>query len=75
MAEQKGLKFSLNQDENLPNWLYLDRARISQILWNLISNAVKFTDKGEVILTVQKIQDNQYQFSVTDTGQVLRLVN
>lgn len=68
MAEQKGLKFSLRQDENLPNWLYLDRARISQILWNLISNAVKFTDKGEVILTVQKIQDNQYQFSVTDTG-------
>ncbi len=68
MAEQKGLKFSLNQDENLPNWLYLDRARISQILWNLISNAVKFTDKGEVILTVKKIQDNQYQFSVADTG-------
>ena len=68
MAEQKGLKFSLNQDENLPNWLYLDRARISQILWNLISNAVKFTDKGEVILTVQRIQDNQYQFSVADTG-------
>ena len=68
MAEQKGLKFSLNRDENLPNWLYLDRARISQILWNLIGNAVKFTDKGEVILTVQKIQDNQYQFSVADTG-------
>ena len=40
----------------------------SQILWNLISNAVKFTDKGDVILRVQKMQDNQYQFSVTDTG-------
>jgi len=68
MAEQKELKFSLKLDDNLPNWLYLDRARLSQILWNLISNAVKFTDKGEVILTVQKIQDNQYQFSVADTG-------
>ena len=68
MAEQKGLKFSLKLDDNLPNWLYLDRARLSQILWNLISNAVKFTDKGEVILTVKKIQDNQYQFSVADTG-------
>ena len=68
MAEQKGLKFSLKLDDNLPNWLYLDRARLSQILWNLISNAVKFTDKGDVILRVQKMQDNQYQFSVTDTG-------
>ena len=68
MAEQKELKFSLKLDDNLPNWLYLDRARLSQILWNLISNAVKFTDKGEVILRVQKMQDNQYQFSVTDTG-------
>ena len=29
---------------------------------------MKFTDKGEVILTVQRIQDNQYQFSVADTG-------
>jgi len=68
MAEQKELKFSLKLDDNLPNWLYLDRARLSQILWNLISNAVKFTDKGEVTLRVQKMQDNQYQFSVTDTG-------
>ena len=68
MAEQKELKFSLKLDDNLPNWLYLDRARLSQILWNLISNAVKFTDKGDVILRVQKMQDNQYQFSVTDTG-------
>ena len=68
MAEQKELKFSLKLDDNLPNWLYLDRARLSQILWNLISNAVKFTDKGDVILKVQKMQDNQYQFSVTDTG-------
>ena len=40
----------------------------AKFFWNLISNAVKFTDKGEVILTVQRIQDNQYQFSVADTG-------
>ncbi len=68
MAEQKGLKFSLNRMKIYLIGFISTVLVISQILWNLIGNAVKFTDKGEVILTVQKIQDNQYQFSVTDTG-------
>ena len=75
MAEQKGLKFSLKLDDNLPNWLYLDRARLSQILWNLISNAVKFTDKGEVILQASTCD---YQVASIDfrtvSGQVHRII-
>ena len=51
----------------MPNWLNLDRVRLSQILWNLISNAVKFTDQGNIILKIIRNQDC-YHFIVKDTG-------
>lgn len=45
-----------------------DRFRLKQVLTNLISNAVKFTDKGSIILTVSKSLGNNLIFSVKDTG-------
>ena len=51
----------------MPNWLNIDRVRLSQILWNLISNAVKFTDQGNIILKIMRNQDC-YHFIVKDTG-------
>ena len=67
LAKQKNLIFSLELEPNLPNWLNLDRVRLSQILWNLISNAVKFTDQGNIILKIIRNQDC-YHFIVKDTG-------
>jgi PAS domain S-box-containing protein len=72
LAEQKGLKLSLHFDPDLPEKIYADENRISQILSNLTSNAIKFTHKGEVKLSYSKInEDDSYvslKISVSDTG-------
>ncbi|OOF65842.1 ATP-binding protein [Rodentibacter sp. Ppn85] len=68
MVEPKNLKFILEIEPNLPDLLYLDRARLSQILLNLIGNAVKFTEKGTIKLAVQALEKDIYRFSVSDTG-------
>lgn len=69
MAEQKKLTFQLTAQQNLPHWIMIDYARLSQILWNLISNAVKFTQKGMVNLRVYTSDnDKQLIFQVSDTG-------
>jgi signal transduction histidine kinase/CheY-like chemotaxis protein len=48
--------------------IYSDEAKLSQILRNFISNALKFTERGEVRVSVSEGQDNMLLFSVTDTG-------
>ncbi|OOF79955.1 hybrid sensor histidine kinase/response regulator [Rodentibacter caecimuris] len=68
MVEPKNLKFVLEVEPHLPDLLYLDRARLSQILLNLIGNAVKFTEKGTIKLTIQALEKDIYRFSVSDTG-------
>lgn len=68
MAQQKGLKFYLEYPKNLPNLINIDQARVSQILWNLINNAVKFTQKGEIRLKVERLERDRYSIAVKDTG-------
>lgn len=71
-AERKNINFVVNtQVQNL--WLIGDTLRISQILMNLLGNAVKFTEEnGEIILTVKQMSDNkdlvEIYFSVKDNG-------
>jgi signal transduction histidine kinase len=48
--------------------LYTDDKKLSQILRNFISNALKFTTEGEVRVTARLIGDDQVEFAVTDTG-------
>ncbi len=71
-AENKGLTFYINADENLPSELFGDEIRIKQIVTNILTNAVKYTEKGSVTLTVSftKIAENKIKifFSVNDTG-------
>jgi signal transduction histidine kinase len=71
-AEGKGLKFKIKMDSDLPKVINGDPIRLTQILNNLVSNAIKFTASGSVIvdLTLNEITDDMVNvsFSVTDTG-------
>lgn len=66
-AEEKGLRFQLQQGDQIPQYLYGDPTRLSQILLNLLGNAIKFTEKGQVSLSVTQ-RDDQVLFAVADTG-------
>ena len=66
-AESKGLRFTANISAELPRYVTGDPMRLRQILINLLTNAVKFTDQGSVELRVA-VEDNQLVFSVRDTG-------
>lgn len=71
-AASKGLVLNYDIDSNLPCRLYGDDVRISQVLTNLLTNAVKYTPKGSVTLTLRLEQkdDNNIliYFAVSDTG-------
>lgn len=67
----KELELILDYDENLPKTLYGDDVRIKQVLLNIMSNGIKYTNKGSVTLKVSGHRDGEYShmtYSVTDTG-------
>ncbi len=66
-CEQRGLDFILDSDLPRPCWVELDEKKLIQILTNLLGNAVKFTERGLVRLSVTGNGD-VYQMTVTDTG-------
>lgn len=71
-AEEKGVQFLVARDFSIPDHLIGDPLRISQILTNLASNAVKFTSEGQVSICVRALRQSGQtlilRFSVTDTG-------
>ncbi len=72
-AEQKGIELNFNIKENIPRWIIGDSIRLKQILINLVNNAIKFTNKGKVELSLifnQSIENEigLFTFSVQDTG-------
>jgi len=81
VAEAKGVDFAVELDPELPRTLTTDTKRLQQIIKNLLSNAFKFTHRGQVSLKVQRAADGWYAenenlgssdsvlaFSVSDTG-------
>ncbi len=71
-AKEKGLEYNFHIDDNIPQYVVGDSLRIRQVLVNIISNAVKFTEKGSVNINVREEEINTgrttLRFSVTDTG-------
>jgi signal transduction histidine kinase/HPt (histidine-containing phosphotransfer) domain-containing protein/ActR/RegA family two-component response regulator len=71
-AQQKGLKFSCNMAPDVPRFVVSDPTRLRQVLLNLLGNAVKFTDQGEVSVCLainQRINNHAtLHFSVRDSG-------
>jgi CheY-like chemotaxis protein/HPt (histidine-containing phosphotransfer) domain-containing protein len=71
-SQEKGLVLTVTIEENVPLRLKGDSLRLGQILLNLVSNAVKFTEKGSVLVLVRLLNVNEetalIHFSVQDTG-------
>lgn len=73
VARQKGLEFAAVVDADLPQALYTDEQRVLQIIKNLLSNAFKFTERGEVKLHIHRAPagrklEGGIAFSIIDTG-------
>lgn len=71
-SQKKNIELLLNIEPGLPDTIWVDETRLKQILINLLGNAVKFTEKGEIELKVQKLDSDdkniKLRFSVRDTG-------
>ena len=67
LATEKGLDFKVDVDPSAAGWCFGDEVRLRQVLSNLLSNALKFTDHGAVGARVQRNGDSLI-FTVSDTG-------
>lgn len=69
---EKNLKLKIEYDPKIPKVLLGDPVRLHQIILNLVSNAVKFTNKGRITVNVKLVSENDkranIQFTVSDTG-------
>ncbi len=67
LTEKKGLQLNVERSPDVPEHLRGDPARIRQLVINLLGNAVKFTERGSIILSLTR-SGNMVRFAVTDTG-------
>jgi signal transduction histidine kinase/CheY-like chemotaxis protein len=72
-GKKKGIEITYKLDETIPEWIIADETRIRQILFNLISNAIKFTPKGSVHLSVHSHPSTingmvDISFNIKDSG-------
>jgi len=71
-ADEKGIALELSVDKKVPQTIFTDHTRLSQVLSNLVSNAIKFTDKGRVEVSLKQVmrtkERSAIKFKVEDTG-------
>ncbi|HKL39193.1 MAG TPA: ATP-binding protein, partial [Cryomorphaceae bacterium] len=68
-AEEKGLNFEINISPDIPDVVKGDPTRLNQIITNLCSNAIKFTEKGRITISVDQPKESHFiSFRVIDTG-------
>ncbi|NEQ43548.1 MAG: PAS domain S-box protein [Leptolyngbya sp. SIOISBB] len=71
-AQRKGVEFTFEIDADTPRQLVGDPLRLGQVLLNLVSNAIKFTEQGSVVIRIRAVtataEECTLHFSVTDTG-------
>lgn len=70
---KKNIEMLLDIDQNIPRYIWADAMRLKQILVNLLGNAEKFTEKGEIGLSIEMLKDHgngnmDLRFAVSDTG-------
>ena len=68
LAESKGLKLITTIDDNMPATLVGDANRLYQVLNNLVGNAIKFTEQGQVEVRFFRSGDTHWAIQVSDTG-------
>jgi PAS domain S-box-containing protein len=78
-AHSKNLEINYIIEENVPKYIWVDYIRLKQVLINLLTNAIKFTHKGKIELTISALEIQKSQtvlrFSVKDTGIGIRKNN
>jgi len=68
-ASEKTITLKNIIDPSIPEVVVGDAGRLTQVLTNLISNAIKFTDRGGVVVEIQRIDSSSISFTVKDTGR------
>ncbi|MGC1375499.1 MAG: ATP-binding protein [Anaerolineales bacterium] len=68
IAIDKGLTLTSSIAPDMPEMIDSDPQRLQQILVNLVNNAIKFTEKGGIIVRLYRVTDEHWAFDVTDTG-------
>ena len=68
LAGEKGLSLRVRLAEGTPETIETDQQRLEQVLNNLLSNALKFTEQGGVLLEINRASDDRIAFAVCDTG-------
>ncbi len=69
LCQRKKLKLELKLDKKLPQYIFSDQDKISQVMTNILGNAIKFTERGKIVVAIKpEARGSQLHFSISDTG-------